>query len=254
MSAAAVLAAVAGISGAVGAWEWGSPVLRRLDRALAKIRAARFGSPDWLVLKVTSALVASAVTLVLGSAAPGRLPFLLMVAAPIAGFVAPDQWLKRVTRRRLEAAVRELPDMLDLFRVTVEAGMPAARALGVVASEFDGPLAREWRRAAGEIALGESQEDVLAALALRLPADEISSFVEALGRSRRRGVPIGRAAAAQATAARHRRRRQVREHAARAGPKIQLVVALLLVPSVLLLVAAGLVAELERSPLPGFPA
>ena len=36
------------------------------------------------------------------------------------------------------------------------------------------------------------------------------------------------------------------EHAARAGPKIQLVVALLLVPSVLLLVAAALVASLWR--------
>jgi tight adherence protein C len=143
--------------------------------------------------------------------------------------------------------------MLDLFRVTVEAGMPAARALGVVASEFDGPLAREWRRAAAEIALGESQEDAFAALAKRLPADEIGSFVEALGRSRRRGVPIGRAAAVQAMAARHHRRHRVREEAARAGPKIQLVVALLLVPSVLLLVAAALVVELERSPLQGFP-
>ena len=38
--------------------------------------------------------------------------------------------------------------------------------------------------------------------------------------------------------------RSAREEAARAGPKIQLVVALLLVPSVLLLVAAALLAAL----------
>jgi tight adherence protein C len=42
-------------------------------------------------------------------------------------------------------------------------------------------------------------------------------------------------------------RRHVQEDAARAGPKIQLVVALLLVPSVLLLVAAALVSALAGS-------
>ena len=200
-----------------------------------------------------SALASAVIAFALGSAAPGGLPILLLMAAPVGGFFAPDQWLRRQSRRRLDAAVRELPDMLDLFRVTVEAGMPAAQALGVVAFEFDGPLAREWRRIAAEIELGEAQEDALAALARRLPAGEITSFVGALERSRRRGVPIGRAAAAQAAVARHRRRRRVREEAARAGPKIQLVVAFLLVPSVLLLVAAALVAELGRSPLAGFP-
>jgi tight adherence protein C len=228
--------------------------LRRLGPPLGRAREARLGSPDWVVLKVISGVGATLVGLLLGSAAPGRVPILLLIAAPVAGFFAPDQWLRRQTQRRLEAAVRELPDMLDLFRVTVEAGMPAARALGVVASEFDGPLASEWRRAAAEIALGESQDDALSGIAGRLPADEIRSFVEALGRSRRRGVPIGRAAAAQAMAARHHKRRRVREEAARSGPKIQLVVALLLVPSVLLLVAAGLIAELGSSPLQAFPA
>ena len=249
MSAAALLAAIAAIAACAGAWEGGSGVARKIGRKLA-----RLGSVDWLSVKVVCALLAFLLALTVGAVAPGRLPILLTAAAPIAGFVAPDQWTKRLTRRRLEAAVRELPDMLDLFRVTVEAGRPAPRALGVVGSEFDGPLAREWRRAAGEIALGESEEDALRGLAGRLPADEIRSFVEALGRSRRRGVPIGRAAAAQATIARHQRRHQVRERAARAGPKIQLVVALLLVPSVLLLVAAGLVAEVGRSPFQAFPA
>jgi hypothetical protein len=39
----------------------------------------------------------------------------------------------------------------------------------------------------------------------------------------------------------------VRQQAARAGPQVQLIVALLLVPAVLLMVAAGLVGELQRS-------
>jgi tight adherence protein C len=38
----------------------------------------------------------------------------------------------------------------------------------------------------------------------------------------------------------------VEEQAARAAPKIQLAVALLLVPSVLLMIAAGLLANIDR--------
>jgi tight adherence protein C len=53
--------------------------------------------------------------------------------------------------------------------------------------------------------------------------------------------------AGQARDARLSLRRRVQEDAARAGPKIQLVVALLLVPSVLLLVAAALVSALLGS-------
>ena len=60
--------------------------------------------------------------------------------------------------------------MLDLFCVTVEAGLPAGRALGVVGAEFDGPLAREWRRVAAEMALGVRHNDAWRSLGERLPA------------------------------------------------------------------------------------
>src|SRR4029079_7759932 len=47
----------------------------------------------------------------------------------------------------------------------------------------------------------------------------------------------------QAAALRRDARRRLEERAARAAPKIQLVVALVLVPSVLLTIAAGLIAN-----------
>jgi tight adherence protein C len=210
---------------------------------------AGLGSREWLVLKSALAGVAAVTATALAAASPSRLTLLLVLAAPVAGFVAPDAYLARRASRRIDEAVRQLPDMLDLLRVAVEAGMPPSRALGTVAAQFSGTLATEWRRASAEIALGAPQEEALASVAERLPAEEIASFVEALGRSRRHGVPLRQVLAAQAARARHRRRQRVREAAARAGPKIQLVVALLLVPSVLLMVAAAIVAELQRSGL-----
>jgi tight adherence protein C len=86
--------------------------------------------------------------------------------------------------------------------------------------------------------------EALGGLERRLPMPEVRALVAALDRAARHGAPLADTLAAQAHDARLARRRRIEEEAAKAGPKIQLVVALLLVPSVLLLVAAGAVAAL----------
>jgi tight adherence protein C len=192
-------------------------------------------------------VAATVVAVGIAGVLPGRLGTIAILVSPAVAFVGPDTWLARLERRRLESALRDLPDMLELLAVTVEAGMPPMRALGMVAEEFDGPLASEWRRTAAEVELGTSQQDALEGLSRRLPSDAIRAFVESLGRARQHGVPLGRLLSAQSARARRRHARAVRERAARAGPKIQLIVALLLVPAVLLLVAAGVAAELGRA-------
>lgn len=246
------------------AWRGGSALVARLASAAAAIELPRRMAPpenlrgrltaageplglgvrEWMAVKSACAAAASLIAVAVATRGPGRLGLLLMLAAPLAGFVLPDFWISRVVRARQEDARRRLPDMLDLLRVTVEAGVPPLRALRQVSAHFDGVLATEWKRLAASVAFGESQDDALAGLSARLPAEEVRAFADALGRARRHGLPLGKTLAAQASRARHARRHDIRERAARAGPKIQLVVALLLVPSVLLMVAAVLASEL----------
>ncbi|MGH2803163.1 MAG: type II secretion system F family protein, partial [Thermoleophilaceae bacterium] len=166
------------------------------------------------------------------------------VAGPIAGFLAPDLWLARRAAERARRVRRELPALLDLLRVCVEAGRSLPEALREVGNRAQGPLAAEWRALGREVGLGVPLEAALAELARRLPLPEVRSLAAALDRSRRHGAPLAHTLAGQAHDARFALARHAREEAARAGPKIQLVVALLLVPSVLLLVAAALAAAL----------
>jgi len=128
--------------------------------------------------------------------------------------------------------------------VAIESGLPVHRALAEVARHHRGLLAGEWRVAAAQMALGVPRAAALAALARRCPAPGVAPLVAALGRAERHGAPLSDTLAAQALEARATRARRIREQAARAAPKIQLAVALLLVPSVLLLVAAALIAAL----------
>jgi len=202
------------------------------------------GVREWMAIKAGCGAGAVLLAASVATRGPGRLGLLLTLAAPPAGFVLPDFWLSRLIRARLEEARRHLPDMLDLLRVTVEAGVPPLRGVIQVSTHFEGVLAAEWKRLAASVSLGEPQDVALARLAQRLPAEEVRTFVDSLTRAGHHGLPLGKTLAAQAARARHARRHEIRERAARAGPKIQLVVALVLVPSVLLMVAAVLASEL----------
>ena len=214
------------------------------ERLAAAGRPAGFAAPEWVGVKVCAAALAGLCAVAVFGALPGRLGMAMLLAAPAAGFVAPDFWLARVASQRLQAAGRELAPMLDLLHVAVEAGASPSTALGTVGRRFRGPLAAEWRAAATSITLGVPHDEALETLARRLPSAEVRSFADAMRRARRRGLPLGEVLDRQAAAARHAERIRVREQAARAGPKIQLVVAFVLVPAVMMLVAAALFAEL----------
>ena len=216
-------------------------------RISAAGRPGGMGPRELMAAKLSAAALGGLAGGLLGSVAPGRLGWLVALAWPVAGFLGPDLWLVRRTRERAQRVRRELPAMLDLLRVTVEAGSSLPEALRGVGECASGPLARECRAVAREVALGVPLSDALACLTHRLPQAEVATFVAALERASRHGTPLAEALAAQSRDARLALQRRVREDAARAGPKIQLVVALLLVPSVLLLVAAALVSALLDS-------
>jgi tight adherence protein C len=200
-----------------------------------------------MAAKLAAAALGGVLGTAMASAAPGRLGWVVALACPVAGFLAPDLWLARRARDRARRVRRELPAMLDLLRVTVEAGSSLPEALRGVGERASGPLASECRAVAREVALGIPVRESLGGMSERLPQAEVATFVAALERASRHGTPLADALMAQSRDARLALQRRVREEAARAGPKIQLVVALLLVPSVLLLVAAALAAVLLDS-------
>jgi tight adherence protein C len=216
-------------------------------RIAAAGRPGGMGTREVMAAKLAAAAAAGALGSLLASAAPGRLGWVVVLAFPVAGFMAPDLWLVRRARDRARRVRRELPAMLDLLRVTVEAGSSLPEALRGVGERASGPLAWECRAVAREVALGVPIREALTGLTGRLPQPEVVALVAALERATRHGTPLAEALAAQARDARFALQRRVREEAARAAPKIQLVVALMLVPSVLLLVAAALVSALVDS-------
>jgi tight adherence protein C len=215
----------------------------RAPRGLAaRVAAAGLDRPvgDVVALQAGLALLLTLAVAPLVPAAPGRLGAALVLAGPAAGFAAPELALRRRIRARERTMGQELPDVLDLLRVAVGAGLTPRRALGEVGRRHPGVLARELVRMTERARLGEPIEAALDHLQARCPAAGVAALVAALRRAERHGAPLAPTLAAQAAEARSRRAARRSEAAAKAAPKIQLVVALLLVPAVLALLAAAL--------------
>ena len=172
-----------------------------------------------------------------------RLGALVLGGLVAAGFAAPDALLERAARRRRSRFVASLPDALDMLAVGAASGRSPATGLAEVASGTTGPLAAELGRTVAEAECGAPLHEAIASLRARLPGAEVGALAAALERSRTYGSPLAEQLHAQATELRRDARRRVEDRAARAAPKIQLVVALVLVPSVLLVIAAAIIAH-----------
>ncbi|HEY8810666.1 MAG TPA: type II secretion system F family protein [Solirubrobacterales bacterium] len=178
-------------------------------------------------------------------AAPGRMAWLVAVGIPAAGFFLPDALLERNARHRHRLLIASLPDALDLLAIGSAAGRSPAAGFAEIARSGSGPLADELRVTTAELGCGQPLAEALVALRRRVPGTEVASLCASIERSRRLGSPLADQLRRQAASLRRDQRRAVEERAARAAPKIQLVVALVLVPSVLLMIAAALIANAD---------
>ena len=177
------------------------------------------------------------------AALPGRTGAVATAGLAIGGFVLPDLLLERTARRRHRSMVLALPDALDLLAVSASAGRSLAAGLEEIGRSGRGPLAREMGVTAGDLAWGMPQGAALESLRVRVGGSEVAALCSTLERSRKLGSPLADQLRRQASGLRQDQRRRIEEDAARAAPKIQLVIALVLVPSVLLLIVAALVAN-----------
>ena len=221
---------------------------RDLDARIAAAGAPLgLGAGDVAALKAAGAVGASLCAFTLHGLLPGRLGLLVLLAAPAAGYVAPELALARRARARERRIGGEIADVLDLLRVAVGAGLPVGRAIGEVGRRMHGVLAGELAAASVRLQLGARRSEVLGELVARCPGAGVATLAAAIARSDRHGAPLAPALTALAAEARAEQSRRLRDAAARAAPKIQLVVALVLVPAVMLLVGAVLVQGLTGS-------
>ena len=221
---------------------------RLRHRLLVAGVSAKVGPEEFLVMQGVGlgagVLLGLLVAKVSGYSGFGMLRLVVLLAG--IGIYAPAAWLRRKQDERQASIRRELPDVLDLLAISVEAGVGFEGAIEVVTRHFNGPLADEFGRTLQEMELGLPRKDALQNLKRRTEVPELSNFVLILVQADALGMPIGRVLRTQAEEMRLKRRQWAREKAAKLPVKILVPLTLFILPALFVVIlgpAAMSIAE-----------
>lgn len=221
--------------------------LDNLDQQLAHAGlTGRRRASEQLALQAGLAGVGAVVmALLLAAGATGTMR-LALFALPAMGWMVPSARLKRAIRTRSETIFKDLPDIIDMLAIAVEAGSGFEAALSIVCENFDSPLTDELTIALREMELGMPRREALQQLRTRTDLDVVRTFVLALLQADALGIPIGRVLKGQANEVRSKRRAWAREKAAKLPVKILFPLVLFIFPPILALVLGPAAGSLGR--------
>ncbi|MCH8338064.1 MAG: type II secretion system F family protein [Chloroflexi bacterium] len=165
------------------------------------------------------------------------------------GFAFPSLWLSGRIKARQKAVFRAMPDALDLLTISVEAGLGFDAAMSKVHEKWINELALEFGRVIQEIRLGKLRRDALRDMSDRLGVAEMSSFVAAVIQSEQLGVSMAKVLRIQSDQMRVRRRQMAEEEAHKAPIKMVFPIALLIFPSIMIILLGPAAMLLLTSPL-----
>jgi len=221
------------------------------DRVRYKLAVAglaeRFTPEEYITLQLVAtgagALLGMVLSLVLGWGIQGVLRSIVLLAA--FGALVPVQLLQKSRQKRQLAIRRDLPDILDLLAISVEAGVGLEGAIEVVGSHFDTPLAHEMGRMLREMELGVPRRQALQNLKERCGVQDVSNFVLSLVQADALGMPIGRVLRTQANEMRLRRKQWAREKAGKLPVKIIFPLVMFILPALFVVVLGPAVISIK---------
>ena len=199
------------------------------------VAAGMYGTTPrkFLGYRILCAVGVPAVWLWSASAAgyPGALAGLGLIFALAVGWVAPMTLVRKRAQRRFEKIDYELPELIDLLVVTVEAGLGFNGSLQVASERVQGPLGDELRLTMQQQSMGLTTNEALTNMLERCDTPLMRSFVRSVLQGETLGVSIGKIMRDLATEMRKRRRQAAEEKAQKAPIKILFPLVFLIFPS-----------------------
>ena len=167
------------------------------------------------------------------------IPYFLFL--PVLGWFLPRLSLRSIAKKRWEQIERDLPDFLDILNVTVSAGVGFRAALRRVGRLVEGPIGEEIALTLRQIDLGATSRAAFGQIRERTTSPSMANFVTTLLQAEELGTPIGGFLESYAEDLRRTSGQRARAAAARANPKLSLVVTTVLTPSIVLLMLGTLI-------------
>ncbi len=149
----------------------------------------------------------------------------------IIAFILPNFYLGMKIKQRSKLALRELPDVLDLLTVSLEAGLGFDSALSKLISKKEGVVTSEFQRCLEEIRLGKTRREALQSVRERLELDEMKVLIGSILQAEKLGIGMVQVLRVQSHEVREQRKQRAEEAAMKAPIKMLFPLVLFIFPS-----------------------
>lgn len=208
---------------------WGA---KTNDRLVVAGWYPRVDANSWAAIRIVGLVAGVILAFVVSGYVDGTAKILVAGLMVVAGFLGPESILTRKIDERKAAIEKDLPDVIDLLVISVEAGLGFEAALGRVVQNVPGELSDEFSRMLQETRVGVSRTEAMKSLAQRTNVDDLNSFILAMNQADAFGVSISRMLRVQADEIRVRRRQRAQERAFAAPVKMTFPLVFCIFPAI----------------------
>lgn len=213
----------------------------RYARDLASLGLEKVVTVDQLLaLKLTLFSITMVYAVMLLTTIP---PFFALLF-PLFGWMYVDLWLKDKISKRRKQIKAQLPFLLDMMTLSVEAGLEFTAAVNKIVTKMDpSPLREELTIFLRQMQLGMSRREALKAMAERCNLQQINSMVSALIQAAEMGSSVGGALRTQSEIMSGERFVEAEKKGAEASQKMLFPMVIFIIPAVMLVILGPLIIQ-----------
>jgi tight adherence protein C len=152
----------------------------------------------------------------------------------------------KVTSRK-RSMQSQLPEVLDMISVSVEAGLGLEQAMIEVVKNFNGPLIDEIAISNREMTMGRSRNDALLLLGDRCDFEEMQTFTRAIVQATQMGIAVKNVLRSQAEYMRQTHKNKVEEKAMKISVKILIPMAFFILPVIFIVLLGPAVVNIVET-------
>ncbi|MHC0036741.1 type II secretion system F family protein [Pseudoneobacillus sp. C159] len=168
---------------------------------------------------------------------------LFIIVGMLVALFLPNTYLKNKMKLRNKKALRELPDILDLLTVSLEAGLGFDSAMNKVVSKKHGIIADEFHRCLEEIRLGKTRREAMAGIRDRIEVDEVRGFIGGILQAEKLGIGMVQVLRVQSQEVREQRKQRAEEQAMKAPIKMLFPLIFFIFPSLFIVLLGPAVIQ-----------
>ena len=215
---------------------WSAAIERKLVTAgKGRVWTAQGFAVFWVIVVLLVLVAAIKYAYGRPDLAPVQLTMVVLLFTAM-GAAMPWIMLRIMAQKRQKLIMKQLPEVLDLLCVSVQAGLSFDAALRRIVERMDGPLIEECTRMLEDVRMGLPRRQALRMMGERCEVQEVALFVTAIIQAERLGTSLGKTLNNQAINMRERRRQAVKAEAMKAPVKMIFPLVLFIFPSVFVIV------------------